>query len=336
MFRKAAIIGDGAMATVCAQILADKGLVAKMWGHDPQQLEQFKKAGENEKFLPGYKLPETLIFEPEDEKIFQDVDFVISAVPCQYVRPVWKRIAKNYRNHLPVMSITKGIENQTLLRPTQIISEILDSDNTLAALSGPTIADELAQRMPATATLACKDQDAAEKLQHTMSIEYLRLYTNPDIEGVELAGAMKNVIAIAAGVLDGLKAGDNAKAALLARGLTEITRLGTKMGADEHTFAGLSGLGDLVTTCISPSGRNRSFGEAIAKGKSPKQALDSTNSVVEGWSTCKSIVALAEKHKVEMPITFAVHAVLYQNLSIKEALHRLMTRQLKPEIPNKQ
>jgi glycerol-3-phosphate dehydrogenase (NAD(P)+) len=198
-------------------------------------------------------------------------------------------------------------------------------------LSGPTIADELARKLPATACAAAADGELAKQLQLTFSAEWFRIYTNSDIIGVELAGAMKNIIAIAAGIIDGTGAGDNAKAALLTRGLAEISRLGIAMGARPQTFSGLTGLGDLVTTCISPTGRNRAFGERIGKGQTVEQAKDATESVVEGIATCKSVVALAGREGIEMPITQAVNEVLFENKPVQTAIADLMQRQLKAE-----
>jgi len=202
-----------------------------------------------------------------------------------------------------------------------------------AVLSGPTIADELARKLPATACAAASDEALAKEIQHTFSegVPWLRVYTNTDVMGVELAAACKNIIAIAAGIIDGIGAGDNAKAALLTRGLAEITRLGVTMGARQQTFAGLTGLGDLVTTCISPKGRNRSFGERVGKGQTVQQAQRATESVVEGIATCESVVALAERFKVEMPITQAVYEVLFENKPVQTAIADLMKRQLKAE-----
>jgi glycerol-3-phosphate dehydrogenase (NAD(P)+) len=201
----------------------------------------------------------------------------------------------------------------------------------LAVLSGPTIADELARKLPATACAAAVDEKLAELIQHTFSVPWFRIYTNTDVIGVELAGAMKNIIAIAAGIIDGTGAGDNAKAALLTRGLAEISRLGIACGAKPETFAGLTGLGDLVTTCISPKGRNRSFGERIGKGQNAEQARKATESVVEGIATCKSVVALAKQYNVEVPITKAVHDVVFKNKPVQKAIEDLMKRRLKAE-----
>jgi glycerol-3-phosphate dehydrogenase (NAD(P)+) len=334
MFKNISIIGDGGMGTVLAMLLAEKNIPVRIWGYDTKQLQEMASARENVKFLPGHKLPETIIFEPDDKKIMAGADLIISAVPCQFMRSIWTRLKKYTPKGVPVCSVAKGIENKTLLRPTQILSDVLGSDDLrgLAALSGPTIADELAVKLPATACVASADDKLAQQIQLTLSISWFRIYTNSDVVGVELAGAMKNIIAIAAGIIDGIGGGDNAKAALLCRGLAEISRLGLAMGASPQTFAGLTGLGDLVTTCISPKGRNRSFGERIGKGQSPALAKSATASVIEGIATCKSVVdGLLQQYKVEMPITEAVYDVIFKNKSVKSAIVDLMTRQLKPE-----
>ena len=337
MFKNISIIGDGGMGTVLAMLLAEKEIPVRLWGYDAQQLQQIAQNRENVKFLPGRKLPETIIFEPDDKKIIVDTDLVISAVPCQFMRSIWTRLKKHTPKGIPVCSVAKGIENKTLLRPTQIIADVLGSGASrgLAALSGPTIADELAQRLPATACVASLDNQLAQRIQLTLSISWFRIYTNTDVVGVELAGAMKNIIAIAAGIIDGIGAGDNAKAALLCRGLAEISRLGVAMGANPQTFAGLTGLGDLVTTCISPKGRNRSFGERIGRGQSPQLAQSATESVIEGIATCQSVVdGLLQQYKVEMPITQAVYDIILKNKSVQSAITGLMTRQLKSEHPH--
>jgi glycerol-3-phosphate dehydrogenase (NAD(P)+) len=344
------IIGDGAMATILAMLLCEKPAAShesqatsdqiRMWGYDRRQLAEIERRRENRKFMPGYKLPEALVFEPDDERIMAGADLIISAVPCQFMRSVWTRLKDYVAKGVPIVSVAKGIENDTLLRPTQILADILDKRrasniehraSSYAVLSGPTIADELARRLPATACAASSDEKLAEQIQHTFTCPWLRVYTNTDIIGVELASACKNIIAIAAGIIDGVGAGDNAKAALLTRGLAEITRLGIACGARPQTFAGLTGMGDLVTTCISPKGRNRSFGERIGKGQTPRQAERATDSVVEGVATCKSVVALAARHNVEMPITHAVYEVLFEDKPVQTAIDQLMKRRLKAE-----
>ncbi len=341
MFENISIIGDGAMASVLAMLLCEKRQAncesratsheIRIWGYDSEQLKQIQLAGENKKFLPGYKLPGSLVFEPSDEQIMVNADLIVSATPCQFMRSVWKRLKKYVPQNVPIVSVAKGIENNTLLRPTQILADVLDGKLKTAVLSGPTIADELAKKLPAVACIATDDEELAKKMQHTFNADWLRVYTNTDVVGVELAGAMKNVIAIAAGIIDGIGAGDNAKAALLSRGLAEITRLGVACGAKPQTFAGLTGLGDLVTTCVSPKGRNRSFGERIGKGQSVKQARMANESVVEGIATCESAVVLGRKCEVEMPITQAVYEIVFQDKPVKTAISELMNRQLKAE-----
>jgi glycerol-3-phosphate dehydrogenase (NAD(P)+) len=360
MFKNISIIGDGGMGTVLAMLLAEKNTPplkgeprasrpsrrgvspsalpmadVRLWGYDSAQLQEMALALENKKFLPGHKLPRTIRFEPDDKAIMTEADLIISAVPCQFMRSVWTRLKKYTPKNTPVCSVAKGIENKTLLTPTQIIADVLGNTRPLSALSGPTIADELARKLPATACAASTNDELATKIQQTLSTPWFRIYTNTDVVGVELAGAMKNIIAIAAGIIDGVKAGDNAKAALLCRGLAEISRLGLAMGAKPLTFAGLTGLGDLVTTCISPKGRNRSFGERVGKGQTPQLAENATESVIEGIATCRSVVeGLLPRYKVEMPITEAVYDVLFRNKSVQEAIANLMTRRLKAELPD--
>jgi len=333
MFKNISIIGDGGMGTVLSLLLCEKGIAVRLWGYDREQLAEIEQRHENRKFLPGYQLSKALVFEPDDGRIMAGTDLIVSAVPCQFIRRVWDRLKDHFPSDVPIVSVAKGIENDTLLRPTQIIAEMLDlsDDSRLAVLSGPTIADELARKLPATACAAAREKELAGHVQHTFSMPWFRVYTNTDIVGVELAGALKNVIAIAAGIIDGVGAGDNAKAALLARGLAEISRLGIAMGAVPQTFAGLTGLGDLVTTCISPTGRNRSFGQRIGEGQTTEQAQDATASVVEGVATCKSVVALAEQYGVEMPITHAVYEVLFKGKPVQTAIADLMQRRLKAE-----
>lgn len=331
------------MASVLAMLLCEKQQTIneprtmnhkiRMWGYDRRQLAEIEQSRENKKFLPGYKLPDALIFEPDDNLIMDGADLIVSAVPCQFMRGIWNRLKSYVPEDVPILSVTKGIENDTLLRPTQILADVLDNEQAkgFAVLSGPTIADELARKLPATACAASTDEELVKSIQYTFNCPWLRIYTNTDIIGVELASACKNIIAIAAGIIDGIGAGDNAKAALLTRGLSEITRLGLAMGARPATFAGLTGLGDLVTTCISPKGRNRSFGERIGQGQTLQQAQNATDSVVEGVATCKAVADLAAKYSVEMPITQAVYKVLFENKPVKTAINDLMKRQLKAE-----
>ena len=330
-----AIIGDGAMGTVCAIMLAENGHRVRLWSAFPDAAEEIKRHRRNKRFLPGRALPDLVEVTGDDAEALADVTLAISAVPTQYIRNVWLRLRPHCPTSLDICSVSKGIEKKTLLRGTEILTDVLDGgragERSVAALSGPSIAPELAAGLAATVAVASSDEALASRVQQLLSRPYFRIYTNADLVGVETAGATKNVIAIAAGILDGMGAGDNAKAALLTRGLVEITRLGVALGARAETFYGLAGVGDLVTTCISKIGRNRSFGEAIGCGKSVETALAATDSVVEGVSTTAGVVELAQRHGVDMPITLAISDVLCGRQSAAEALTMLMTRPLKAE-----
>ncbi len=330
MSERITIIGDGAMGTVCAILLSRKGYEVVLWGYKAEQIEELERYRENRRFLPGAKLPAAVQLTAEDATCFAGARLVISAVPCKYLRDVWGRLLEYVPKGLPVVSVAKGIENETLLRPTQVI-QVVTGSRPLAALSGPNIAEELVRALPATSTVASEDTSFARGVQKVFSTNWFRIYTNSDLVGVELAGAMKNVIAIAAGIIDGLQIGDNAKAALLTRGLVEISRLGVALGAQQETFAGLSGMGDLITTCISPKGRNRTFGQMIGQGRTVQEAGDAIPGEVEGVNTCRSVVKLAEPYKTEMPITQAVYEVLFEDKPVQQAIGELMTRELKAE-----
>jgi glycerol-3-phosphate dehydrogenase (NAD(P)+) len=280
------------------------------------------------------KVPENTHLTADDAAAFAECTLILSAVPTQYMRSVWERLQQYVPAGVPIISVAKGIENQTLLCPLEIIRGVLGAkgkERAMAAVSGPNIAGEIARRLPGTAVVASNNSEFARRVQSVLSTEWFRIYTNSDVIGVELAGATKNVVAIAAGVLDGLSAGNNAKAALVTRGLVEITRLGVAMGAREDTFQGLAGLGDLITTCVSPEGRNRWVGEQIGKGRKIDEILTQMRSVAEGVATTRSVMMLAERHQVEMPITQAVHAVLFEGTEPRIALAELMRRDQKAE-----
>lgn len=329
------VIGDGAMGTLSALLLCENKRSVRLWSAFEEQGRQMQATRANPRFLAGVKIPEQVEITWRDEDAFEGSRWVVSAVPTQYIRGVWERLAPYCPPGAGISSVAKGVEKETLLRPTQVIQEVLGSQGRrpMNVLSGPSIAPEIAHKLPATVVAASQDADFARQVQEAYSTSYFRVYTNDDPVGVELAGATKNVIAIAAGILDGLGSGDNAKAALLTRGLTEIARLGEAMGAKAETFAGLAGMGDLVTTCISPLGRNRSFGQRIGQGMSVEQALAATESVVEGEATCRGVVELARKHGVDMPITEAISRVLFEGMGPREAIEDLMTRPLKAEGP---
>jgi glycerol-3-phosphate dehydrogenase (NAD(P)+) len=338
MAERVTILGDGAMAMVCSILLNAGGHEVRMWGAFERSIEHLLQERRNERLLPGVRIPPAVRLTASDADCFADCTLIVSAIPTQYVRSVWRRLESHVPPGVPVVSVSKGIENGTLLRPTQIIADVMLSQWTrqnarpsLAALSGPNIAAELARYLPATAVAASDDADLAKRVQELFSTPWFRVYTNDDVTGVELAGAIKNVIALAAGILDGLGAGSNAKAALVSRGLVEITRLGVAMGARESTFQGLAGLGDLITTCVSPEGRNRRVGEQIGKGRRLKEILEEMQSVAEGVPTTQSVMQLSARHHVEMPITQAVHAVLFEGRDVLAALTELMSREPKAE-----
>ncbi len=342
--KRVCVLGLGQMGLVCAGVLATsrnhgRGAgsppVVTMWGHNSDELGAIAQTRQSPR-LPGFVLPDAVKLCLQAKDALAHVDLVVCAIPVQFIRQAIESVRPFVPPDAGFVSVAKGIENISLLRPTQIIADALADDpdarpRPLTALSGPTIAAELAKGLPATMIAASDDPAAATTIQHLFATRYLRVYTNSDMLGVELAGATKNVIAIAAGILDGLQAGYNAKSALLARGLAEITRLGSAMGANRETFFGIAGVGDLATTCFSPEGRNRSCGEALGRGEKLETHLAKSPFVVEGVATTKSVMDLAKKYRVEMPITQAVHAVLFEQVDPIAAIGELMSRDLKSE-----
>lgn len=331
------VIGDGAMATVCCQILAEKhaqGVRVTMWGREPELLAQFCTERENKRYLPGFALSEHLQFQGDAAQAFAAAQLIVVAVPTQFIRSTLARVQAHIPAGVPIVSVAKGIEIATLLRPTQIIMDVLGV-HPIAALSGPNIAGELARKLPATMVVAVdvahRTGELGKQIQELFNCPYLRVYRNSDLIGVELAGALKNVVAIAAGILEGMQAGYNAKSALLSRGLVEIARLGVALGAQPDTFYGLAGLGDLVTTCFSPEGRNRTFGERIGRGEKVADILQSIAGVVEGVPTTQAVVKLAAEKSVEMPICRGLHAVLFEGSEPRSQIAELMSRALKSE-----
>ncbi len=327
---RATIIGDGAMGTVCGLLLAGKGIRVQMWSYLPEQAANIERDRENRCFLPGHRLPDGLHVTADAREALRGSELVVNAVPCQYTRKCWETVGPHCPAEAPIVSVAKGIELDTLLRPTQIVAEFVPRAR-LAVLCGPSIAPEVARGLPATVVAASDNGELAVLTQNVFNTAHFRVYTNPDILGVELAGAAKNVVALAAGIIDGIGGGDNAKAALLTRGLVEITRLGVAMGAMSDTFRGLAGIGDLITTCISPIGRNRSAGERIGRGMPVNEVIASSPSVIEGIPTAKAVLGLAHEYHVEMPITEAVYSVLFEHLPPEDAIELLMARHPKPE-----
>ena len=336
MAEKVTIIGDGAMATVCSILLTQNGHDVTMWGAFEESIERLIQNREQSRLLPGVRVPASVRLTANDNECFTGATMILSAIPTQFMRGVWERLKPYLPANVPILSVAKGIEMGSLLRPTQVIGDVLwgrnHSGQPMCVLSGPNIAGEIARYLPATAVAACDDDSIARRVQAALATQWFRVYTNSDTIGVELSGAVKNVIAIAAGIVDGLAAGNNAKAALVTRGLVEIQRLGVAMGAKEETFNGLAGVGDLITTCVSPEGRNRTVGEQIGKGRKLDEILASMDSVAEGVPTTKAVRELARRYNVDMPITDAVYAVLFENKDVLRAVTDLMTRDPKSEV----
>ena len=322
------IVGDGQMGVVMAAMLAERGVPVTVWGPFPEAIAELARTHRSAR-LPGLEIPRSVRFEPDGARALAGATIAVNAIPTQFVRAAWKPAAAHVADAVPVVSVTKGIEDGTLLRPSEVIAQAVPAPGgrAVAVLSGPTIAAELAMRLPATMVSASTDAALAERVQRTFSLPWLRIYTNSDVVGVELAGAAKNVVALAAGMVDGLELGSNAKSALLARGLAEIVRLGTALGARQETFFGIAGVGDLATTCFSPEGRNRSCGEAIGRGEPLAAYLSRTNSVVEGVATSHALLALARAHGVEMPIVRAVESILFHGKTPAAAIRELMGRE---------
>ncbi|MDP8258084.1 MAG: NAD(P)H-dependent glycerol-3-phosphate dehydrogenase [Candidatus Aadella gelida] len=320
------VIGDGGWGTALALLLHSKGTEVVLWSAFDDYAACLNSSRENTKFLKGITLPKGLKITSDDNEV-KSSEYVIFAVPCEYMRGVLDRFKD--ADFKRIISATKGIENGSLMRPTEILKEYFKEDR-ISVVSGPSISFEVARGVPTTVVVAGYGAEQ-EDVRDLLMTESFRVYTSKDVIGVELGGALKNIIAIAAGISDGLGFGTNPKAAILTRGLAEITRLGVKMGADPSTFRGLSGIGDLMTTCISRDSRNRCFGEEIGKGRSKEEVLKDTEMVVEGLATCRSAYEMSEKYKVDMPITNKVYEVLYKGKDPLSAVKELMTREAKEE-----
>ena len=325
-----AILGDGGWGTTLASLVSAKGYSVTLWGAFEGYSKLMAKTRLNPKFLPGIKIPHEVQITSDIKAAVTNKDILVLAVPAQYTRGVLKKVKGKFNKNTIFISVTKGIEIGSSKRISEIIHAILGPVK-FAVLSGPTIAQEVAKGIPTTIVAASHNKKTRKTIQEIFSTERFRVYTNPDVIGVELGGSLKNVIAIACGVSDGLGFGTNTKAAILSRGLAEISRLGKAMGARLETFSGISGLGDLVTTCISKQSRNRFVGEQIGKGKNLKQIYKHMQMVAEGVSTAKSAYALSLKYKVEMPITKEVYRLLYLNKSPRQVVRDLMTRKGKEE-----
>lgn len=330
--KRICVIGAGGWGTAMAAVLAEKTKRrVYLVGHDEAYVKKMAKTRKNPKFLPGYVLHDAIEVTTDAAMAIADAELILSGIPSKYLRKTWDVLGPLAPKGTPIVSLTKGIENKTFKRSTEIIREYVGRKNPVTCLSGPSHAEEVAKGLPTTVTIATPNLELAAKLQKEISTPSFRAYTNRDLFGVEFSGAMKNVIALAAGINDGLGFGDNTKSALLTRGLAEIISLGCAMGATRKTFYGMAGVGDLITTAFSPFGRNRAVGERIGKGESLEQILASSPHVAEGVETTRSVYNLANEMKIDMPITGEVYRVLFKNKDPKAAVSHLMTRQYKGE-----
>jgi glycerol-3-phosphate dehydrogenase (NAD(P)+) len=329
---KAAVLGAGSWGTTLALVLHENGHAVKCWTPEVTDIEDIKKTGENKRFLPGVPLPPSLHFSDDLAGVLDKASYIVMAVPSHAVRAVTGRCAGLTGKNAIWISVAKGIENDTLLRVSQVIEQVggIPPDH-IAVLSGPSHAEEVGRKVPTAVVAASISQDTARKVQNMFINDFFRVYANLDIIGVEFGGALKNIIALAAGICDGAGFGDNTKAALMTRGLVEMNRLGVVMGAKPDTFAGLSGVGDLIVTCMSRHSRNRHVGEEIGKGRTLSDVLAEMVMVAEGVKTTRSAYQLAKKYHVDMPITEQVYFTLFENKPPIGAMRDLMTRASKIE-----
>jgi len=330
---KIGVVGGGSWGTTIANHLALKGMDVDLWVKEEDVYRQIKEKRINESFLPGIELSKAIRPVRSFKEITREKDFLFLVVPSNFFRNVLTELSPFLSPSVPLLVATKGIENETLMTMSQVITSVLpgDRDDTLACISGPSFAREVCQKHPTAVTLASGNKELAVYLQRLFSTDYFRVYTSQDVMGVELGGALKNVIAIAAGISDGLGFGVNARAALLTRGLAEITRLGVSMGAKPLTFAGLAGIGDLILTCTGDLSRNRMVGLRIAEGVPVKEIVSHMNMVAEGIKTSLSAYNLAKKMGIEMPIITEVYNIIYKGKDPRKAVKDLMTRELKVE-----
>ena len=326
--KRITIIGAGSWGTALAMVLADNEHEVRLWGHNQNQIDEINQFHTNKKYLPNIQLPEGIKGYASLEQALEDVDTIVLSVPTKAYREVLGNIAKLAKNPLTVVHVSKGIEPDSLLRISEMIEEVSSPTwlKDIVVLSGPSHAEEVSLRHPTTVAVSSKNMKAAEYVQDLFINQNFRVYTNPDLIGVEIGGALKNIIALAAGITDGLGYGDNAKAALMTRGLAEISRLGTAMGANPLTFSGLTGIGDLIVTCTSVHSRNWRAGNMLGKGQKLEEVLENMGMVVEGVRTTKAAYQLAKKYDVNMPITEALYHVLFDEQDVKAAVDQLMTR----------
>ena len=324
------IIGAGSWGTALSVVLCDNGHEVTLWSVLEDEIKMLKECHEQKEKLPGVKLSEDMVFTTDLEKAVFGMDILVLAVPSPFTRSTAKSMAGFVRQNQIIVSVAKGIEEKTLMPLTDIIEEEIPAAD-VAVMCGPSHAEEVGQRLPTTLVAGAKTKKTAEYVQGVFMNDYFRVYTSPDMLGMELGGALKNVIALAAGMTDGLGLGDNTKAALITRGITEIGRLALAMGAKFETISGLTGIGDLIVTCASKHSRNRKAGMLIGQGMTMQQAMDEVKMVVEGVYSAKAAIALGKKYQVDLPIIEQVNAVLFEMRPAKEAVTELMMRDKKPE-----
>lgn len=328
--RTIGVLGGGSWGTALSKVLCENGHDVKVWLRDEMQCNDIRQTKINNKYLPNVILPDNLYFTTDIEEALNNSEIILNAIPTQKIRDVLKKIPKKLITDKIIINCSKGIE----LGTHYLISEIIKEETVncqYVILSGPSHAEEVALKMPTAITAASDFEDAAKEVQDMFMTTYLRVYTNKDVKGVELGGALKNIIALGAGISDGVGYGDNAKAALMTRGIVEISRLGICLGAEFETFQGLSGIGDLIVTCTSKHSRNRNAGFLIGQGLSKDEAIKKVGMVVEGITTTYATYELAKMHNVEMPIVEAMYKVLEYNKDVKETVTRLMLREKKDE-----
>jgi len=332
---KVSVLGAGSWGTALAIILANNGHQVIMWEYNKQYVKNLKKHYENKVFLPGIKLPREIEITHSLKDAASDQHMIVIAIPTQFIRSVLKQMKKFSFKNTTFVSVSKGIEKETLLTVDHIIAEELDiSEEAIGVLSGPSHAEEVAKKIPTAVVAASSNIETATEIQSAFANSYFRVYSSTDIVGVELGGALKNVIAVGAGIIDGAKFGDNTKAAIMTRGIAEISRLGIELGAKPETFAGLSGMGDLIVTCMSKHSRNRHVGEQIGMGKKLPEVLKEMTMVAEGVETCRSVHQLAAKHHIDVPIANAVYNILFNEKDPIKVTNDLMSRGMKTELEN--
>jgi len=331
---KIGVMGAGSWGTALANLLASKGFGVDLWVYEPSVRAEILNHRENKTFLPNIRLSSRLTSHNAIPDVVAGKDLILMVVPSHHMRQVATEMVPHLSDKTIVVSASKGIENQTFLTMTRVLNDVLPmvTQENLAVLSGPSFANEVARSVPTVVTVACGDLQVAETIQHVFATPRFRVYTSDDTIGVELGGSVKNVIAIAAGIIDGLGLGLNTRAALITRGQTEIRRLGVALEANPRTFTGLAGIGDLILTCTGDLSRNHTVGKKIGQGEKVADILSGMNMVAEGVKTSKSVYNLSRSLGVEMPISHEIYHVLYDNISPKDALFRLMTRDLKKEL----